>query len=482
MAPEQLDGAVLDERVDLYPVGLILYRLLCGYLPFNLDEFVQIIGAKCHQPNLKPPRSEANPIPPALVDHVLRLTAASPGERFKTARDALVALEALEETGNNPRDRVRARTTAPQRGRKQGSPGLGRPPGLGGSTRPGQGVASRLRIWAPRILIVTSLLLGLGLFLHDRNLKRERESSANQSVEELQSHTGDPRPPDDVTLASTPVTESSPSVDSDNPGPTGTDSGMSSLTPPRGGELSTAPEIKPPAPDRVDTSLSEPEPVQEQQVLTTGVSTSTSPRAVPTEGMTRLDQLWPGRLQSSAEGTLARLINLENGVSLPELTTLMQRVDSEWIAQVAELKDTATAQLTSLERIRDGLGQAEDLSATREVFAGLDQAVILVQWCLTPVRKSGMGYLKILDQQAGLRFLTYMGFLFPESRSEIQKLYTSLREITVNTQEQLVAPKRGRAKKLASFLALRNMHPKLVETVLSLDKTIGNLLEDLHRE
>lgn len=93
MAPEQVQGQKIDSRADLFSVGVVLYQLLTDKRPFDGDNdfsiIHQIIG---HHP---PPPSSANPrLPPALDAVVARALAKTREERFATARDFAVALQA----------------------------------------------------------------------------------------------------------------------------------------------------------------------------------------------------------------------------------------------------------------------------------------------------------------------------------------------------------------------------------------------------
>ncbi len=72
MSPEQAAGAVVDESADVYALGVILYEILCGELPFN-DADTRVLLSKILSVNPKSP-SELNPAtPPALEALALRL-------------------------------------------------------------------------------------------------------------------------------------------------------------------------------------------------------------------------------------------------------------------------------------------------------------------------------------------------------------------------------------------------------------------------
>ncbi len=93
MSPEQGRGDVLDPRSDLYAVGIILYQLLTGKLPFEGDSPTQIVLAHITQvpedPRIVAPHRA---IPEALTEIVLRSLAKDPGARFRDADAFRLAL------------------------------------------------------------------------------------------------------------------------------------------------------------------------------------------------------------------------------------------------------------------------------------------------------------------------------------------------------------------------------------------------------
>jgi tRNA A-37 threonylcarbamoyl transferase component Bud32 len=102
MAPEHVEGRPLDFRTDVFAVGIVLYQLTVGKLPFegkNPHEVLKRI-AECR---FVDPR-QANPrIGNRLGKIILRAMAAQPADRFPAIGEMVIALEGyLEETGLAP--------------------------------------------------------------------------------------------------------------------------------------------------------------------------------------------------------------------------------------------------------------------------------------------------------------------------------------------------------------------------------------------
>jgi len=89
IAPERLRGEPIDQRSDLYAMGVIFYELLTGAPPFPVDDDYALIEAQLNAP---PPRLDAA-LPPELDVVVQRALAKHPSDRFPTACDMAAALE-----------------------------------------------------------------------------------------------------------------------------------------------------------------------------------------------------------------------------------------------------------------------------------------------------------------------------------------------------------------------------------------------------
>jgi serine/threonine protein kinase len=100
ISPEQASGRKdLDGRTDLYSLGIVLYELLVGRVPFMADTPYAVIHDHIYTPLPSP--SEANPdIPAAVEDVLIKATAKKPNDRYATANDMVEALEKAIHAGN----------------------------------------------------------------------------------------------------------------------------------------------------------------------------------------------------------------------------------------------------------------------------------------------------------------------------------------------------------------------------------------------
>ncbi|HSW04322.1 response regulator [Aquabacterium sp.] len=94
LSPEQTGrmNRPVDHRTDFYSLGIILYRLLSGRLPFVADD--PMAWAHCHIARMPPPLHDVAPdVPPALSDIVMKLLAKLPEDRYQSARGLQADLE-----------------------------------------------------------------------------------------------------------------------------------------------------------------------------------------------------------------------------------------------------------------------------------------------------------------------------------------------------------------------------------------------------
>ena len=94
MAPEQLQGEKADPRTDIYAVGVVLYEMATGKLPFSEELSSQMTDAILHQTPVSPRAMKPN-VSPDLERIILKCLDKAPENRYQSATELGVDLRRL---------------------------------------------------------------------------------------------------------------------------------------------------------------------------------------------------------------------------------------------------------------------------------------------------------------------------------------------------------------------------------------------------
>ena len=90
MAPEQLEGAPVDARCDIYSAGAVLYQMCCGKRPFPHPDARQLTHAILNEPPIPP--TKIAPVSRNLEAIILKALQKDPGKRYQSADELLADL------------------------------------------------------------------------------------------------------------------------------------------------------------------------------------------------------------------------------------------------------------------------------------------------------------------------------------------------------------------------------------------------------
>lgn len=86
MSPEQAKSTAVDARSDIFSLGVVLYQLLCGQLPFKANDIPGLLRAIAHDSAI-PPQAIKSDVPLRLARIAAKALAKKPAERYQRAAD-----------------------------------------------------------------------------------------------------------------------------------------------------------------------------------------------------------------------------------------------------------------------------------------------------------------------------------------------------------------------------------------------------------
>ena len=94
-SPEQARGIPVDGRTDIYSLGIVMYEMITGRVPFDGENAVEVAVKHMNEPMI-PPSKFAFDMPQDLEDIILKATDKNPDRRFSSADDMIVALNLVK--------------------------------------------------------------------------------------------------------------------------------------------------------------------------------------------------------------------------------------------------------------------------------------------------------------------------------------------------------------------------------------------------
>jgi len=186
MSPEQARGARVDQRTDIWSLGVVLYEMIAGCTPFAGGNSHEIISAILSKDSLPPLARYRQLVPQPLEEIVEKALAKNRDERYQTSQDLLIDLKRLKQSLELKADIERSASSGSTAATNESKTASIRtdPAGLQSVTAPELGTGKVLSVVnAHRRLFATvitlTLIIVLGVFVYGWRL---RHASASDQV------------------------------------------------------------------------------------------------------------------------------------------------------------------------------------------------------------------------------------------------------------------------------------------------------------
>ena len=95
-SPEQAKGRFVDCRTDIYSLGIVMYEMVTGQVPFSADSSISVAMMHVQEPVI-PPKEIIKDIPENINQAILKALEKEPINRYQTAKEMLDILNAIKE-------------------------------------------------------------------------------------------------------------------------------------------------------------------------------------------------------------------------------------------------------------------------------------------------------------------------------------------------------------------------------------------------